>query len=349
MAVVPPSGGAAAEAEVEIEWIEPEAEDGHSGPSAAPAEAPAAPSGVPVPFDPEIALPAAAPPTPRPKPGAGQRPSPATPKPKRRPPAQPRPAPARGGAAERPMILVQERPGLRDWLKRHRHAVAFVGVAALVVATVSYRVWLQRRQDLPRIVAIGRTQGLTALDEGRFDTAKQLLADARRAVDALGGAVDGAEEIRQGALEAAIFADLVPGTLEELIDQAAASPDGPGRFATFSKGRSIIVQAHVTATPSTSDGYDLDYRIFVGAGPAPARVGRLDLTGFHWIEVVQPQVGDEVLFGARLDAIQLDDRGNEWLIRLVPDSGVTITHFKALEALNWPPPDSSKEGVASRQ
>ena len=110
----------------------------------------------------------------------------------------------RPGVARRPERVpeVQPQRSLADrgrevagWVRERPLNVLFLGVAALVVLTVGYRLWRSRYQDLPRIAELGRTEGLTALDEGRFDEAHQLLSAARRAVQSLGGAFEGAEVV----------------------------------------------------------------------------------------------------------------------------------------------------------
>ena len=60
-------------------------------------------------------------------------------------------------------------------------------VPFLVIATVAWRYRQQLRQGYPAIVEKGRTEGITALEEGDFDKANQLLSAARSAVDGLGG------------------------------------------------------------------------------------------------------------------------------------------------------------------
>ena len=65
-------------------------------------------------------------------------------------------------------------------------------------------------------------------------------------------------------------------------------------------------------------------------------MGRIDLTGFRHFELTKPKVGDQVTFGARLASFTRDIGRGEWLVGLVPDSGVSITHRRALEALGWP-------------
>jgi hypothetical protein len=208
------------------------------------------------------------------------------------------------------------------------------------MATVAFRLWRQHRQDLPRIAALGRVDGLAALDEGQFDKAHQLLSRARSAVDQLGGAVEGASQIRQGANEAEIFVQLVPDRLETILDAAGrADPkEWPAQFSTLYKGRSLIVDAQVIATPDASGQgrYELDYQILPDGEGEARRIARLDLTGFRLFEAAHPKVGDQMTFGARLASFRYDEKAAEWRVGLEPGSGVFLTHSRALVALGWP-------------
>src|SRR5205823_2632769 len=140
----------------------------------------------------------------------------------------------------------------------------FLTVTLLVAGTISLRFWRSRREDLPQLVAIGRTEGISALQEGKFDKAYQLLSAAKEAVDSLGGAVEDADTIRQAAREASIFVDLVPDTLESLLEEAGRTSRQAWatKFDTLYKGHAVIIDAQLIATPDTEGGrYDLDYRV----------------------------------------------------------------------------------------
>jgi DNA-directed RNA polymerase subunit RPC12/RpoP len=252
----------------------------------------------------------------------------------------------RGGKVDRepPRIAVAPRVSVAEWARRRRNPLIFLAVALIVAGTVGYRIWRSKFQDLPRIVEIGREQGLAALDAGDFDTAHQLLSEAKRAVDALGDAVEGAAEVRHGAEEAAVYTTLCQEPLERIIVEASADQEEwSSRFATFYKGRSIFLDATVERVPDGTGGgsYDLDYRILPdGEGTRPnLRVGRIDLTDFRLFELTTPKKGDHVQFGARLASFTYDRVNKEWLVGLEPESGVFLTHPKALEAIGRPVPD----------
>lgn len=230
-----------------------------------------------------------------------------------------------------------------------RPILIFLAVVTLVLGTLSYRVWRSRRLELPGIYEIGRSEGVAALDAGNFDKAHQLLAAAKRAVDSLGGELEGAAEVRQAADEAAIFIDLVPETLEDLLNEAAPMdpPAWENRFNAYYAGHSILIDAFVVAAPTApgESAYALDYLILPPGDPSqfrengayePARIGRIDLTDFELIQLARPKVGAHVVFGAKLASFSYDPAANVWNLRLQPKSGVFITHAKALEHLGWP-------------
>ncbi len=221
-------------------------------------------------------------------------------------------------------------------------------VPLIVVATVAWRLRQQRLRESPLIVEKGRSEGIPALDEGNFDRANQLLSAAKSAVNALGGDVEEADTIRHAADEAAIFVDLIPETLEQLLADAGRTDAATweSRFGTLYKGRSIFIDSSITVAPSpgTTSLYQILYRVLPpgeasnfrdGKSGRPDRVGVIDLTGFKLFEQAQPSVGNRVIFGARLASFKYDVDKDSWLIGLQPDSGVFITHTKALGALGY--------------
>jgi hypothetical protein len=60
--------------------------------------------------------------------------------------------------------------------------------------------------------------------------------------------------------------------------------------------------------------------------------------------LAQLQVGDEVVFGARLASFQYDTDAEEWVVRLEPKSGIAMKYTRALEAVGWPIGASHEEG-----
>jgi hypothetical protein len=241
-----------------------------------------------------------------------------------------------------------------------RPLLIFVGVALLVLGTGVLRYRRYHRQRLPQIAAIGKSEGIPALEHGKFDKAYQLLAAAKDAVDSLEGAVENADRIRHAADEASLFVDLAPETLESMLDEAArTTPQAwENRFENLYKGRAVIIEAQITATPNSSGGqrYEIDYLVLpLGAGAnfrelqgaQPPRLGRFDLTDFELFKLAQPAVGSHVLFGVRLASFQFDNVAEEWVIRPEPKSGVFIQYTKALETLGWPSSFGLEDGQGS--
>jgi len=222
-----------------------------------------------------------------------------------------------------------------------RPIVIILGLLLLVSASIALRSWRNRWHQLPEVAAVGRTEGIPALEEGKFDKAYQYLASARDAVDALGGNVEGAEEIRHAADEASIFVDLLSDSLETLLEEAARTrpQDWGARFDNLYKGRSVIIQATIIATPGSAGAsrYELDYVVLPpGEGQGEQRFARLDISELEALTLAQPKVGDHVTFGARLASFQYDTERESFMIRFEPKSGVSIRYSKALEVLGWP-------------
>ena len=116
------------------------------------------------------------------------------------------------------------------------------------------------------IIERGRDEGLPALDAGEFDRAYQLLSAAKAAVDALGGVGEDADKIRDAAKEAAIFVNLCPDTLEDMLAEAGRiDPDAwASKFETLYKGRSYIFDTFIESTPQDGDtgAYEIAYVVF---------------------------------------------------------------------------------------
>jgi hypothetical protein len=271
--------------------------------------------------------------------------TPADPPPRKPKPAKPKPVPA---AVPRPepvpagMVEIVERPSLQEWARKRRNPLIFAAVTLVVVATIGVQLRKRWLDELPRVAEIGRTEGLAKLDMGEFTVAKTLLAEAARAVNALGGQVEGADEIRQGAIEAALLADRCSEPLREVLERAETynPPDAwASYFDAIYKGRSVIIQARVTSIPDPGrpdSRYDLDYRVYFGNAATPRGKARLDLTGFRLIESARPSVGDVLTFGARLASLRVDRIDavtGERLIELVPDSGSFITRPRVTELI----------------
>ena len=250
------------------------------------------------------------------------------------------------------LIELPARPSLGERIHKNRNALIFMGTALIVVATIALSHWKQRRQMLPSLVERGRTEGIAALNQGRFDTANEILSTASRAVDELGGDVEGADDVRQAAREAAILADRSLETLETILDRSARlePAERDKMFKTLYQGRSFIVDDHVRAAGEGSrGGYDIEYRVGVPGNPRP-RVGKIDFDGFRLFEVLKPKPGQRVVFGARLKKLRYDESEDIWYFEIEPESGALMS-WKPLEAIDgtrWedPPPTNDPRPAA---
>jgi hypothetical protein len=268
--------------------------------------------------------------------------------PARKPARPPSPAPKARTKPPEPAPPPVERLTWREWASRHRNALLVAALVLLIVGTVAIRRRRHQLEEYPKVAEIGRTEGLRKLDAGEFHAAKKLLAEAADAVESLGGRVEGADDIRQGALEAAIFADLAPKGIDEILEEAATSDpkEWPSRFAALYKGRSVILDPPVSDTPDPArpgSKYQVTCPLYFGRGPRPDGKGRVDLSRFRLFELAQPKVDEQKPFGARYASVELDLTTNEWVVTFEPDSGAFITHARALEAIDWAKPDPSEE------
>jgi hypothetical protein len=243
--------------------------------------------------------------------------------------------------------------------KSRRYTLVFWFVPVLVMATIAFQYWKEKRREYPRIAETGRLEGIPALEEGKFDKAYQLLSAAKSAVDSLGDDVEGADDIRTAANEAAIFINLSSRPLEEMLEEAGRTdPDvWATRFADLYKNRSVIIDSWIASAPEPGKGaYDISYKVFPSGGAAqfgdsqnivpPERMAIIDLADFQLLELSGRKVDEQVTFGARLASFTYDSTRELWVIRLDPTSGVFIKHSKALEILGWPrtaPIDQNRE------
>ena len=256
-------------------------------------------------------------------------------------------------AASTRKVELEPRSTLVQRVRANRNPLIFAAVGLLVVGTIVFRTWRARIADLPRIAELGKTEGLTALDEGKFTLAHQLLSEAKRAVISLGDAYEGASAIKQGADEAAVIANFSPASLEEMIEEAArADPKvWEKKFADFYKGRSILIDSEIVKAPDSRGigRYEFRYRVLPdgGDGETPRTKGRVDTPGFRLFDLTHPKVRDRVIFGARLASFQFDAEAEEWVIGLDPSSGVYMTHEKALRAMGWPDATENNGGEAA--
>ena len=244
------------------------------------------------------------------------------------------------------------RPSRSDWTRGKRPALAVAAVLILVAATVGLSIRRGRLREYPRWVERGRTEGIEALDRGEFDKARTILTRAREGVNALGSEIQGADTILQAAAEADLIADLVPKTLEEILDEAATYPnldDWPAHFRQMYKGRAIIIDSTVRRAGNPKDlaesiPLELDYLVLT-KGPGSPRAARISVKGVVLFQYLDLKAGDRIVFGARLASLSTENEGSGWVVELEPKSAGLMTHPKALSALGFPnPEDPTMEG-----
>jgi hypothetical protein len=254
--------------------------------------------------------------------------------------------PRRGTAAgpESAPAVIEIRPRKRSG---PRIGLIFLVLALVVATAFGLRAWKQRRAQYPQIVKRGLEEGIPALDAGDFDRANQLLSAARSAVEALRGDIEGADDVRRAAKEAALFVDLCPETLENMLAEAGRGDPAAweSKFETLYKGRYLLFDTQIEATPAESGtgAYEIAY-VVVPPGEAsrfgdgrvaqPDRYATIDLAGFELLEGLPKDA--HATFGAKLRSIAYDSEQHHWVVRLEPKSGVFITHHRALEALGFP-------------
>ena len=299
----------------EIQWVDPEADDTASAQGSDEPE---------IDFSEEVAAEMVAAPAAPPKP---RRPRHAA-----RPHSSARAADPEAEADPEPeahpgMIAVPARPR-----RGGRVALALVAVALMAVGTWYYRAWRSRLQELPHVAEVNANEGKAALERGQFDEAKLKLARAASAYEELRVGDEAAIEAIQLSKEAAILADASRSSLAEIIEEVArmGDPDGLERFKISHQGQAILVDSEVKTPGSAGSPTELWYMVLVGRGPTPARVGRLDLSGFELLKGGDFKRGDHLIFGARLGSLRIED--GEWRIKLEPGSGTWMTNAKALAA-----------------
>jgi len=243
------------------------------------------------------------------------------------------------GGQDRTPVLARLKQGM---LKR-KGWLAGLAAVGIVVSTLALNTWRSYREQLPHTAEVNYNEGTEAFDQGDYDTAKLKLGRAATAFKQLGGQDERTTLAIQLAAESAIFADLCTYRLDEILDEAARTDADAWarRFEIAYKGRAVILDTEIEGptSPGASAGdYPLRYRILLGRGPTPSRIGRISLDRFKLFEGQSLQPGDPVLFGARLAGCRLQN--GEWQFLLEPDSGVILTRFENLKRQGWTPRDN---------
>jgi len=227
----------------------------------------------------------------------------------------PLPPPHREGRA----AVVASGPRLRrrDWSLIL--GVATVALGALVAA---YFLFLHERPPGPIPNYVN--------EEDLLATAQKLLAQGsyRLALAELAKGKGGAtlrpekeRSWRQLAREAALLADLLAESLEDIIANAAgtAPEEWEQEFAARYVGKAVVLDA--AASRAGKGGYALDYPLLTAA---PARIAVDDLQLLNdWGQ------DGRLIFGARLGSLRVEVPGPAWVVRFQPNSGVLLTQAEA--------------------
>jgi hypothetical protein len=228
-----------------------------------------------------------------------------------------------------PAIAVAARPSFKQWLKRRQPLILVALVGLLVAATIGTRLWKNRIANLPQVAETNLAEGTEAMDErGDFITAKLKLNVAAAALEQLGD--DKAPAVRQKADEAAILADRVEPSIEEVLLKATRSStvdEWKTEFERDYKGRALAIDAAFDEDKRRG-GLKLNYTVIAGPAAKPV-VGWIDIKGLALMEAKAYKKGDTITFGARLAGILLETDGS-WRIALQPESGVFLNDRKAL-------------------
>jgi hypothetical protein len=166
-------------------------------------------------------------------------------------------------------------------------------------------------------IALGRS----ALAEGNFQSAAEELESARRSWTAHAEVLPASEgrELAQLQRQAALLADLLTESLEDVLSRIRGLPEREGQsvFNRRYKGKAVLFYARVRR--DAAGQYHLDYALTEGDHPA-----RLELADLRLLEKLPLEDGPLLLFGARLAGVHREPAGS-WVLGLEPDSGVLLT------------------------
>ncbi len=256
-------------------------------------------------------------------------------------------------SAESEEIFDVERTTLVERLQRNGPTLVALTVLGFLVITVVWTIQRNIRRDDPALVNQGLSEGIEALDDGDFDRAHQLLGPAATAAERLGvSSISGGDRVTQAAREAAIYVDLIPEPLEEILESRASATDLEAWNREFERrynGKAILIESRIAESVSPGDPLELEYLILAeGVRRDRPRRGSLRFDQFELFRENRPEPGLTVVFGARLDRIELEQSGNFGFI-LEPESGVTMTSQGALRAIGWGPIEGIDSDQASFQ
>jgi hypothetical protein len=239
-------------------------------------------------------------------------------------------------------------PSRRWWL---RPVIAGAGVLLLLL--LSFLLLLPRlgrnrgvedKQepfDIKEAIAKGRSQ----LAHRRFRLARDTLSEAikRRDPSALSPAEN--RELNQLHREADVLSRLLRIDLNEVVQQASLTPDSQEwrlHFDENFRGKGVIFDDRVGRD---RQGKPVLLDPMIDAEADSARVAIDDLEELRDLPLDD---GPRLVFGARLLSCERE-RGEGWVIRLEPDSGVLMTELEAVVAEDVKAPDEGLKRALARQ
>jgi hypothetical protein len=191
------------------------------------------------------------------------------------------------------------------------------GTVFIAVATAFWQYAQHRQTQLRSLVVPEARRGLQALADGEFDLAREHLGRSVDALDRLGEPFPGEDRYRQAHRELAVAHDLIPRALE---DELSALAGHENIVSANLHQKSIVLAAQVRRREA--GGWEIGYVAFSDAGPVPFHPDGLAL-----FDNLPVETRPLWIFGARIDAIVVDDGGKRW-IRLAPASGVLMTEAR---------------------
>jgi hypothetical protein len=176
--------------------------------------------------------------------------------------------------------------------------------------------------------------GVTALAQGRFRVAQQILDEAP----------GHGHRLRQLRRQAALLASLSPRSLEEIVRHArlVRDPDEWERQFEDYHGRAVLFD---DAVRRDAAGEPVLANHVVEAGDEPVRVALADLEVLRDLPLDD---GPRLIFGARLARCGREEGGG-WVVRFQPGSGVLLTDLGAVEACYPTPLDEGVKPTLQRQ
>ncbi|HKI38604.1 MAG TPA: hypothetical protein VKA46_42545 [Gemmataceae bacterium] len=257
-------------------------------------------------------------------------------------------SPLAGTTAEAPAVAVSWR---RYWL-----GPAFAAVLTLTAVVVIFSRLIpalappapppsERRDDVRGLIAAGRE----ALRHEDFRIAAARFAEARRRRDERPDSLSPAEarELTRLERQAALVADLLSESLDEILQRAAGTreEERQAQFNLRYRDKAVIFDDVVARDAAGRFGLAV-YE--VRAPGEPARVELSDLKLLKALPLAEPR---RMLFGARLAGLGREERGGHglWVIHLEPESGVLLTDEDAAGACCPRPLDAGLRAVLRQQ